>query len=116
MSNFRCFPTAINVVPRTNSNTVRSVDGGRYVAAEGGGSNQTYDESRHAATSRWALSMGGILCGCGMGASFARWVQPAECNMPDQGVERMKRVGQHRVSLDTTQARKRIRAKNNHVN
>lgn len=40
-----------------------------YVAAEGRGNNQTYDESRHVATSRWAQSRGDRLCRCGMGVS-----------------------------------------------
>ena len=82
------------------------------VAAEGRGSNQKDDESRHAATSRWVQSGDGILCGCGMGVSFSRRFQPAERNRLTKGVQRMQRVDQHRVSLDATQARKRrIRAK-----
>ena len=70
-----------------------------------------YDGSRHVATSSWAQSRGGLLCGCGIGVSFSRRFQPAECQMPDQGVQRIQRVGQHRVSLDSTKVRKIVRAK-----
>ena len=45
-----------------------------------------------------------------MGVSFSRRFQPAESKTPDQGVQRRQRVGQHRVSLDATQARKIMNA------
>ena len=59
-------------------------------------------ESRHAATSRWAQNRGRLLCGYGIGVSFSRQFQSAECKTPDQSVQRMQRVGQQRVSLDAT--------------